>query len=117
MDLIIRHGAGREQTVDPSTFLYMLKHGHLGPDTPVCIPPLTGKEFRPIRDLPDLERTLQRLVRRQQSGEARWRRKLKLLGERYPVVTYALLAANLFLSGHPAAPQHDVVVPDFLHGP
>jgi rhomboid protease GluP len=94
MDLIIRHGVGREQTVDPSTLLYMLEHGHLGPDTLLCVPPLTGQEFRPVRELPDLERTLRRLARRQRSREARWRQRIKLLVERYPVVTYALLATN-----------------------
>lgn len=97
MDLIIRHGTGREQTVDPSTLLYMLEHGHVGPDTLVCVPPLTGREFRPVRELPDLERTLRRLARRQQSREARWRQKLKQLWERQPVVTYALLATNLLI--------------------
>lgn len=97
MEIIIRHGMGREQTVNPTTFLYMLEHGHVGADTPVCVPPLTGEEFRPVRELPNLEKVLQRWARQQRSREARWRQKLKFLGERYPVVTYALLAANTLI--------------------
>lgn len=97
MDVIIRHGVGREQTVDPSTFLYMLEHGHVGADTPVCIPPLTGQEFRPVHDLPGLEQVVRGLAHRQHRPDARWRHKLASLGRRYPLVTYSLLATNVFL--------------------
>ena len=58
---------------------------------------MTGTEFHPVKDIPDLEGTLQGLSRKQKGRDSRWRQRAAFLWDRYPVMSYVLLATNAFI--------------------